>query len=1816
MIKKLLLLLILTHALFASTIQETEQAIRSAPTLAERFILTSKLADLQVKAFNKNRYKRSKFQNQEHLKKIKQLYLQSLDPIAKTIKLSDHPELLSFSKAENNYIEGLRPTLYDLLAHRLLRYFSRYHYGLVNHYKSSLEIYDKLIELHREDHKNNALAHVEIEKLNYIHKKEIQGARDKSYLKRKNSDYCSELEAIEERRGNGEALFELAKFYNSKNSKEKAMDYAKRALASPSTYIKLTSQNLIHEIKSEALALDIESVTLPHENILAKVNYRNIEEMHLKVIPVDDAIIEKIDALQKKEDRSAYIDQLPILKRLDFKLPQYQERYQSHSTELSLDGYEIGRYLLVISASQDFTRKKIYRLITISNLSYLVNRAENRLLLLHRKEGKPLPNIKATLYIQSYDEEREESIERPLELISDQEGYIELPTGDESVSLRLSRGQDILDMRAGNLFYLNSEEDQKEDEKLTRQNSAVLFFTDRAIYRPLQTIHFKGVIARKFKEKAPRVISNRAVMVYFYNANHKKIAEKELITDEFGSFFGSFNTPATGKLGVFELRTDIGGSKKIRVEEYKRPKFSVHFEPLDRSYQLGDTITLTGVAKSYMGKLLKGAKVRYSVSRTTPYKSLSSGVGKTDKNGRFSISFRAIKEMKKKENYYTYLIKAEITDLTGETQQAQKRLELGDHDFKIALRGEKIFFKNSDQTIAIESLGMDGKFKALEAKLTIEKNRREQKLYRKRYWWEAVDSPFYTKEAFEQRFPDYKYQKKENKKRELIDAHALDTDSQREISLKGLEQGVYLISLTIEDLTIRKEITIQDPTKKEPPMVTALWHYTDKKQYHKGEQVELTLQSSLPPSSPLLLSVTQDDKLIYKKWISTDQTKALIDLTQAHQGRLFYHIMAVQNNRFYQYKGEINLPWEDKLNIELISFREKLKPHTKEQISLRVSSSDNTHPRTQMVASIYDASLDAFVNHQFKMDSLYPTQKYGYSNWQALIFGYDSIYGEWREKGSKIYQEFPFLKGEKHYFNSEYDEEYPDNPIEPIMNITNRDRLKNLSGGGKGGDIGGITFFEAPVAISTAPIRKDLNETILFQPNIESNEQGEMTIDFETNGALTRWNFLAFAHTKDLKTAVIKKSFITQKKLMVVTNLPRFFRKGDKITIREKIVNISDEDIHGEYEMKLLNPTTHQPLFEQTFKKPFNIEKNSSTTIGFEFTLPKEANLSALEHTFSAKTATHTDAEQTLVPILSHRRLITKSKLLRIKGDESRDFTFEALQNNRSTSLKNHKLTLEFNSNPAWYAIRSLPYLMEYEKECSEQLFARFSANALASHLIKQQPKLRDIFASWRDRGELQSALTTNPKLKSILLEETPWVLEAKNQEEQLKRLGLLFDIESMAKEQKKALEKLAKRQFSNGAFSWFGGRYFDRYMTQYIVEGMGHLEQRGIEIKNQKMIRRAITFLDKEIAKSYKKHQPLNAIIIHYLYARSFFAHYPITANAENGHNHYLKKAQEQWRGQPLYEQALIAMALYQNGKDALPIVKALKDQATTDEELGIYFEYNDGYHWNQLPIETHALMIEVFREIAKDKVTVKLLKVWLLQHRQSNHWSSTKATTSAIYALLDEGELENSNEAVTVQFKNGISSTDIERDETGHFQMAFNEFNRSMANFQVNNPNPNMAYGAVYWHYFEEITKIKKDKKSPIKISKKLYKELPNKKLIPVTKKTPLKVGEKIKIRIEITLDRAMEYLMLKDSRASTFEPIDLLSGYHYKKAFNYYRSTKDSATYFFFDRLRRGRYLLEYDVYVTHRGKFVDGIATIESMYAPEFRGASVGRVIGVE
>ena len=602
-----------------------------------------------------------------------------------------------------------------------------------------------------------------------------------------------------------------------------------------------------------------------------------------------------------------------------------------------------------------------------------------------------------------------------------------------------------------------------------------------------------------------------------------------------------------------------------------------------------------------------------------------------------------------------------------------------------------------------------------------------------------------------------------------------------------------------------------------------------------------------------------------------------------------------------------------------------------------------------------------------------------------------------------------------------------------------------------------------------------------------------------------------------------------------------------------------------------------------------------------------------------------------------------------IRSNQTRTFTLDKLKNTSSRTLKHHKLTLEMTSNPAWYAVQALPYLMEYPYDCNEQTFSRYYANALASHIANSNPRIQEVFNQWKNTDALISNLEKNQELKSILIQETPWLRDAQSETEQKKRIALLFDLNKMNNELQNAKNKLKQNQMSNGAWAWFNGGRPNRFITQHIITGFGHLKQLDVTQSDSEasMIRKAIQYLDSEFIEEHNNLTKYNKDVdlskdhlshmqIHYLYMRSFFPEIKTSKEVKTIMDYYQSQIQNYWLSRSLYNKGLMALISFRNNdtNTTSKILNSLKETSITSEELGMYWKSNENsWYWYQAPIETQALLIETFTEAGnviqnetKNLETIDNLKIWLLKNKQTNRWKTTKATTEAVYALLLQGsDWLSVTDMVDIVLGNQKIDPNTMEDVkveagTGYFKTSWsaNEISPKMAEVKISKKGKGIAWGSLYWQYFEDLDKIT-SAETPLQLKKKLFLKTntdTGKALTEITKATKLKVGDLVTVRIELRSDRNMEFIHMKDMRAAGLEPTNVISQYKWQDGLGYYQSTKDASTNFFFDYLPKGVYVFEYDLRVNNAGNMSNGITTIQSMYAPEFSSHSEGVRIDVE
>ncbi|OWP74884.1 alpha-2-macroglobulin family protein [Flavobacterium oreochromis] len=779
-----------------------------------------------------------------------------------------------------------------------------------------------------------------------------------------------------------------------------------------------------------------------------------------------------------------------------------------------------------------------------------------------------------------------------------------------------------------------------------------------------------------------------------------------------------------------------------------------------------------------------------------------------------------------------------------------------------------------------------------------------------------------------------------------------------------------------------------------------------------------------------------------------------------------------------------------------------------------------------------------------------------------------------------------------------------------------------------------ITTQNALKQLSKVKTRTNFNETAFFYPHLTTDNKGKVSFSFTTPESLTKWKLRLLGHDKNADLGTFETEIISQKDVMVMPNTPRFLRETDTITLATKIVNLTSEVKSGTALLQLFDAVTGNPIDVNCGNinsiKTFNCKAKESVAVDWVITVPEGTQ--AIQYKIVAKSGSFSDGEENMIPVLSNKILVTESLPIWVRENSKKEFVFENLKNNTSKTLKHQSFTFEYTSNPTWLAIQSLPYLMEYEHECAEQTFSRLYANTIASKIIEGQPKIAEVFEKWRNEPNKKSKIEMNEELKSIVLRETPWLFDT-DETEKNRRVASLFALDKLKESNESALQKLKEKQQDNGGFSWFAGGQTNYHITQHILSGLGHLTKMFPSNNYNSITAKGIPFIDnyfiENTNKQRKNKREISSTELQYLYCRSFYTkEHIVNDTLKKAINYQIQQTKTNWLHLSLGEKAMLAITAKRFGDSlyAKKIITHLKETAIKDDEKGMFWiENNYGYYWFEAPIENQALLIEAFAEIENDQSIINNLKAWLIHQKQREHWGTTKATTEAIYALLSHNGLipEQKNESIysignkeLLQHKLTNSGTEVNSDYF-KIQWKSDEIKSDLATITIENKSNLPNFGGVYWQYFEELDKINSSKNPVINISKEVFKKVKDtngEKLIPL-KESSIAIGDKITIRLLITSNVDLEFVHLKDLRASCLEPLDVISKYKSHGDLWYYLSSKDTATHFFFDQITQGTHIIEYDLRVNNTGAFNNGIATIQSMYAPEFNGNSTSQKINV-
>jgi uncharacterized protein YfaS (alpha-2-macroglobulin family) len=1862
--------------------------------------------------------------------KIGALFLESIsdEALLKKTRLEPYDAIITAGNTRK-----LRPTLYDMLTFKALQYFSSdernikkpayafeintasafdpaadfIHRKFETKDSASLEyhallLYQKLIAFHLNDAAPDALIDVDLQRIQYVKQKSVHPDKDGLYFMSINHV----AEQYQSTPAAAQAWFLKAQWFNQQGDNYntnkdsayqfehvKAVEICQKVIReNPETEGGINAYNLLQRIKAPSLHFSAEHVNVPDKPFLALVKYKNVGKLYLRLIKATEYIRKNLEENATQSKWNLLTNSQPV-RAWEQALPDTKD-YQQHSVEIKVDGLPVGEYVLLAATNADFKGSKTLigaRLMYVSNISFV--QKERDFFILNRDSGQPLAGANVTLWDRSYDySTRRYGWKKGQAFVTDRNGYFKGPPvgkiyQQNQTLLEINFQNERLFVQEPNSTFYYIEENEEEELK-----ELIYLFTDRSLYRPGQTVYYKG-IARKGKTVLKD--QKKEITVELHNANGEKVQSNKHFVNEYGSLSGSFNLPENGLTGNFRLQVRDEYRADFYVEEYKRPKFAAEFDTLKATYKLNDTIVTSGTATAYAGNAIDGATVRYRVVRTpriiytwmlrrwwdpSPPMEIAHGETVTDASGKFKVTFTAIPDLKtdqKMDPVFDYSIHADITDSNGETRSAETRISVSNKSYILRTQLPEKTETDSLKSLNIRTENLAGVFSAARASIKITRLLPEKRLIRNRYW-QRPDLFVMTKADFIANFPHDEY----DEETEMANWQESGVPMQKEAELAdgasvGIQElrfdpGFYKIVVkTInaagEEVTDIKYIELTDP--KSQKLVRPEYLSTQSfNNIEPGEKGKLVLATSA--DNAFLISHTNRksaNKGFSFLTLNNEIRKIDFDATEQDRGGYAVSYLFVKHNRVHQHTETVNVPWTNKdLHIEYGTFRDKTLPGSKEIWKVKISGYKKEKVAAEMLASMYDASLDQFHFHQWQRPYWWRAQaalkswisdqnfgfgdsdvKYvGFENYKSFDKSYDELIGSYyftgisrRRDGMSIRGNVT-TKGEMGGMAAipqsapmVANEELKDEAIdEKSVEFNSRPQITKVD----------LTPENAPAAPT---IRTNFNETAFFLPNLQTDSEGNITFSFTMPEALTKWKFQALAHTKDLAVGYSSREIVTQKELMVQPNAPRFLREGDKISFPVKVVNLTDRELKGSVTLHLKDTESNEDLNAAfghvTPEKQFIIQAKQSTTVVFAIQIPKNFT-KTITWTAIAKAGNLSDGEENILPVLPNRMLVTESMPVSMRGNGSKNFTFEKLlASGKSATLAHQSLTVEYTSNPAWYAIQALPYLMEYPYECAEQTWNRYYANALATSIVRSSPRIAKVFETWKssDTTALQSNLAKNQELKSLLLTETPWVLTAKTEAQQKQNIAMLFNLVRMSRELDASLRKLQEMQSPNGGFVWFKGGPDDRYMTQYIITGIGHLKKmNALPADQQNMLEailaKAIPYLDKRIEEDYKqlikwksdlaKYTP-GPLELHYLYMRSFYPEKPVPQASQKAYQYYRERAFATWTSQAKMLQGLIALTANRanDTKTAKQILESLRQTAIRNEELGMYWKSNQrGWWWHEAPTERQALLIEAFQEISNDASTVNDLKTWLLKNKQTNNWESTKATAEACYALLLQGNYWlTESPAITINLgKTEIKPADQQAESgTGYFKKTLNAQTLSpdMGNVRVSvaasvgaKEMPN--WGAVYWQYFEDLDKIT-FAETPLKLVKKLFIEKNTDTgpvLTPINEGDAVHIGDKIKVRIELRVDRDMEYVHMKDMRASALEPVNVLSGYRWQGGLGYYESTRDASTNFFFNTLQKGTYVFEYPLFVTHEGDFSNGITTIQCMYAPEFTAHSEG------
>lgn len=1521
---------------------------------------------------------------------------------------------------------------------------------------------------------------------------------------------------------------------------------------------------------------DMPQVLRPGEKVWVQLDVRNLQNLKISISRLNITADNDYNA----QDEATYkmlLKKTTKLHQKDFSRDYYgRPDYETVKDSIEIGGnLPLGAYLMEVTSDNTGIAPQ-RELFYVSNLAVMIQQLpddKHRYVVVNATDGQPVPGAKIMLYDRDYDVKTgkwKRLVHARLTTDENGEAYFKNVDGNVLISTSNDKFTPAKDIYLSRTRYY-----EQKDDKIKHQ-----LFTDRSIYRPGQTVH-ASAISYIVKKGLDASVPGKSMELNFIlrDANGKQVAEQKATTDEYGTASVDFELPKEGQTGLYFISVNGTVTKYVRVEEYKRPTFEITFPKVNEKYNWGDTVVVKATAKTYSGVPVQGAKVEYQVTRRNQLWWWGAGSAgqlvKTDscvtrEDGTFDVEIPLEASLSGKDEadmsefmriarFFNFEVSAIVTDISGESHEGVMSLPLGTKPTILTVNLPKRIETDSLKTVTFAYRNASGMPISSRLKYRIDKGE----------WKDAeANAPVSIKE------------------------YASSSASSSLVWKSGVHQ---LEAICGQD-TLQQKFTLFSMKDTHPVEPTTEWYYQTAKTFPRdGKPVYIQVGSS-ENGAHIVYSIIAGNKLLEKgAWELGDSIVTLpFTYKEEYASGIVLNYSFVKQGKCYTRMMSIARPLpEKKLNIAWKTFRNRLTPGQKEEWTLKITTPDGKPAKAQLMSVLYDKSLDQIAPHSWKMSL-------GFSQWLPSCYWTSNLWYYMMDLlGVYPTKYFDQKQLDVDKFDGKFFSYYA------YMQAVELSKLERSSGGtvesvriqkdevvreeAKGiwirsskmtrvgaaapsankvfdvveemPQFAGGSGSDARQFLDKVQVRENMNETAFFYPALESDNNGNVAIRFTLPESVTTWKFMGLAHDKEMRNGLLVDEAVAQKTVMVQPNMPRFLREGDKSTIVVKLFNTSDKKVSGNTRMQILDPETNKVVWQKT--QNYSIDAEGSATISFDVQGLKEG---VYVNKVVAAGNGYSDGEQHYLPVLSNRELVVNTLPITLhqKGEQSFDLSklFLNKEGKQAKGAEEAKVTIEYTNNPSWLMVKALPAISNPDEEDAISLMSAIYANTITNHVQKHL------------------------SLENLTQES----IRLQNQ-----------------------VEKLKKLQNPDGSFSWWKGMKGSRYMTTSVAEMMVRLNAiAGVQKSTARMLTSAIDYLSwqtaqevREMKKQEEKKQKVNPSeqALHYLYILSMDGR-KMKQNLEADKAYLLEKMSKMTGDFSIYGKARAAVVLARNSQQnaayrekAGEYLQSVNEYAVYREEMGRYYDTRKAlYSWRNYKIPTQVSVIEAMQMLKpNDKQTIEELQRWLLMSKRTQVWDTPVNTVDAVYAFMKGNESNWSRKAENAVLKLDGKLLPMPQDSTtlGYVKT---ERPGKASKLSIDKKSDYTSWGAVYAEFKQPISEIG-SMESGIKVRRVI---------VPAESESKgnAQVGEKVKVTLIITADRDYDFVQITDKRAACLEPVNQLSGYQW--SIGCYVSPRDHATNFYFDRLSKGKHIVEMEYYVDRKGDYQSGTCIAECTYSPEFGG----------